>query len=117
MDSDAVPIAPMPPNPAGCIIMGAAIGIMGAAVIGIMGAAICIIGAAAIGIIGAAIGIIGAAAIGVEGATGMVIVISAGLGIAIGLRNGIGSRIVSNMKPRPVRSRTWTLVGGAIGCG
>jgi hypothetical protein len=65
----------------GIIVIPAAIGIMGAA----------------IGIMGAAIGIMGI--MPAAGATGIVIVISAGCGIATGRRIGNGMRTVSNMKP------------------
>src|SRR5947208_11988781 len=89
----------------GGIIIPMPIGIMGAAAIGIIGAA--------------AIGIMGAAAIGIiaAGATGMVVVISAGRGIATGRMIGMGMRMVSNMNPSPVRSRTWVVIIGWLYCG
>jgi hypothetical protein len=95
---------------------------VGCGIMAMLGAAIGIpipmpIGAAAIGIIGAAIGIIGimGAAIGImpaAGATGMVIVISAGCGIATGRMIGIGMRMVSNMKPSRVFCFTWVVIWG-----
>lgn len=92
-------------------IMEEAIGIpMGAAAIGIMGAAIGIpipIMGAAIPIMGAAIPIMGAA-----GATGIVVVTSAGVGTATGLRMGIGILKRSNTKPRRVFCLTVVVIVG-----
>src|SRR5260370_241433 len=61
------------------------------------------------GIIIGIMGTIGAVAIGI------VMVISAGRGIATGRRIGIGIRMVSNMRPNPVRSCTWAVTGAIMG--
>jgi hypothetical protein len=76
-------------------------------------------GCVAIGIIdGVAIGIIGCMAIGIImgiGVTGMLVVISAGCGIATGRMIGIGRRITSNINPIRVRCVTWVVIMGWFG--
>src|SRR5436190_23402192 len=87
------------PNPmAGCWT----IAMPGAAAMGIMAVGIIMAGAAAMGIMAAVV------------ATGIVIVISAGRGIATIRMMGNGIRMVSNMNAIPVRSRTWVVTGAIM---